>query len=498
MNLSLFKRVVTFVLTCALVSPMLPAQASAPDETTTITLDKAVHFLGTDGSDVVANPGEYTVEATQEWLRLIPGTERRDALLIEAKHDTHEVQVEIPIAMAIPGETPEELNLLHIQYLNPDGTSLEALGTYDGIRPRGWLSNARAKAKAAAERARRAAAQRAAAARAAALQAKQAAEQAARAAAATAQELALKAKQEAERLAALAAINTCKAAVKADEMAGAIKKKMLEAAEAKLVELKKKFTAPDLIAQAFAVLERQGNRAMEHMANSIPTLNTPVNIDKLKKLMNPYYLCEGGLVTAPREIATMLSATPVAGLLVSSRGGTGWTISVGYQYNQAVMVGLEGGFGVGFPVGSSAKTKGYVFAGGMITAGAGSSHAIQIAFWPGSEPAELGWNLSTATGAPAYWALGFSVDPKELPCLAGKFSTDKVGFFKALATGCNPGSGGSASFAVGIDFVFNWQGQFTGFIVSPSIGSDNKFSDKLLGGILGTVAWQPGLTTTFP
>ena len=49
--------------------------------TTTITLDQTMVFIGTEGSDVVADPGDYSLEAAQEWLQLIPRTERRDELL---------------------------------------------------------------------------------------------------------------------------------------------------------------------------------------------------------------------------------------------------------------------------------------------------------------------------------------------------------------------------------------------------------------------------------
>jgi hypothetical protein len=188
------------MLICALLSPVLPAQASVPDETTTITLDQAVHFIGTDGSDVVADPGDYSVEAAEEWLRLIPGTERRNALLIEAQPGTHEVKVEIPIVISTPGTEPDELDFHIVQLLNPDGTSMVATGTYSGIQSRGLRDRARvaaARARARAEKARRAAAakaqQTANAARIAALKAKQEAEQAARIAA-------LKAKQTAQAL----------------------------------------------------------------------------------------------------------------------------------------------------------------------------------------------------------------------------------------------------------------------------------------------------------
>ncbi len=125
------------VLICALLSPILPAQASVPDETTTITLDQAVHFIGTDGSDAVADPGDYSIEAAQEWLRLIPGTERRDALLLEATSTTHEEILTTPMAISLPGEEGETADIHHVVLLLPDGQSLDAVGTYSGIRPRG-------------------------------------------------------------------------------------------------------------------------------------------------------------------------------------------------------------------------------------------------------------------------------------------------------------------------------------------------------------------------
>jgi hypothetical protein len=184
MKFSLASTYASVVLIYALLSPVLPAQAVVSDETITITLDQAVHFIGTDGSDVIANPGDYSVEAAQEWLRLIPGTERRNELLIEAQPGTHEVKVEIPIVISTPGTEPDETDIHVVQFLNPDGTSMVATGTYSGIQSRGFGNRARqaaARARARAEAARRAAAakaqQGADAARIAALNAKQAAEQ---------------------------------------------------------------------------------------------------------------------------------------------------------------------------------------------------------------------------------------------------------------------------------------------------------------------------------
>ena len=144
MIVPLSKKIFIVFLACALLSPVLPAQASVPDEPTTITLDQAVHFIGTDGSDVLAEPGEYTVEATQEWLRLIPGTERRDALLIETQPGIHDVKVKTPIVISTPGTAPNEPDVHVVQFLNPDGTSLVATGTYSGISSRGLSATAQA------------------------------------------------------------------------------------------------------------------------------------------------------------------------------------------------------------------------------------------------------------------------------------------------------------------------------------------------------------------
>ena len=159
MSVSRSKKILSLLLAYALVNPMLTTLASVPDKTTTIALNQAVHFVGTDGSVVVANSGDYLVEAAQEWLRLIPWTNRRDALLIEAQPETHDVKVEIPIAISTSGTEPEELDIHVIQFLNPDGTSLMATGSYSGIQSRGWRDRARqaaARARARAEAARRA------------------------------------------------------------------------------------------------------------------------------------------------------------------------------------------------------------------------------------------------------------------------------------------------------------------------------------------------------
>ena len=137
-----------FLLSCLALS----AHAALNDPLTTIELDTPVHFLAPDGSDLLVDAGTYSVESAEEWIRLMSG-ERHDALLIEAKKGTHEMEIEHALAMSLPGEAEKEVDLHHVMLLLPGGTSLEATGTYSGIRPRGFFNQTFNKAKKHANRA---------------------------------------------------------------------------------------------------------------------------------------------------------------------------------------------------------------------------------------------------------------------------------------------------------------------------------------------------------
>ncbi len=132
---------ITIMAICIWVATGFQSHATIIDPLTTIELDTPVYFLAPDGSPLITESQTFTVEAAEEWIRLIPD-ERHDALLIEAQHGTHELQLSNVLALSVPGETKEDRNLHHILLLLPDGQSLEATGTYSGIRPRGLLRNA--------------------------------------------------------------------------------------------------------------------------------------------------------------------------------------------------------------------------------------------------------------------------------------------------------------------------------------------------------------------
>lgn len=61
----------------------------AATHATTIRIDKPIHFVAPNGDNVVVPAGGYTIEVTEEWLRLTPG-KARDALLLQAQRPVRE------------------------------------------------------------------------------------------------------------------------------------------------------------------------------------------------------------------------------------------------------------------------------------------------------------------------------------------------------------------------------------------------------------------------
>lgn len=107
---------------------------SPTQEATSVDLDKAVHFIAIDGSDMVIEPGTYQLASADTWLKIIPsGGQPSDAVIIEAMAGTHEEEVDTSLAVASPGEDEDSY---HLVLFLQDGKTLEAMGSYSGIRKR--------------------------------------------------------------------------------------------------------------------------------------------------------------------------------------------------------------------------------------------------------------------------------------------------------------------------------------------------------------------------
>lgn len=131
----IFIRSILGLLFLVMANPIFAAETSPGS---TVTLDQAIHFLASDGSDVVVGPGTYQVEAAEEWLRVIPG-ERREAWLLEATPTRHEETLDAPVALAVSGEEDH----YHMIVLLPGGTGLETIGSVSGVRSRRATSRRR-------------------------------------------------------------------------------------------------------------------------------------------------------------------------------------------------------------------------------------------------------------------------------------------------------------------------------------------------------------------
>ncbi len=98
----------------------------------TVTLDRSVHFIAPDGTDVEVPTGTYQVETAEEHrLRLTP-TDGGEPVTIQAQPTTHQESLGSSLALAVViDEDRTDLVLLI-----PDKTALDALGSPSGVRSR--------------------------------------------------------------------------------------------------------------------------------------------------------------------------------------------------------------------------------------------------------------------------------------------------------------------------------------------------------------------------
>lgn len=129
----------------------LPGQAA--ESPTSITLDTSVHFTGADGNDALVGPATYEVQGKGEHLQLRSLADQK-TFVLQASKGRHELKLQGPVAISIPGYTEEEADHQYIALLAPGGTSLETTGTYSGVQSRGLFNKPRPGLQQALDRAR--------------------------------------------------------------------------------------------------------------------------------------------------------------------------------------------------------------------------------------------------------------------------------------------------------------------------------------------------------
>ena len=102
----------------------------------TLTLEQPVHFLASDGTDVMVGIGTHEVE-TLVGSRLRLNMEGGETMLLDAQATTHNEEIEVPLAVTVSDDDPD---VVHLVLLLPNSQALDAPGSISGTRSRGFSS----------------------------------------------------------------------------------------------------------------------------------------------------------------------------------------------------------------------------------------------------------------------------------------------------------------------------------------------------------------------
>lgn len=99
----------------------------------TVSLDRPVHFTTPQAIDTVAEVGIYRVEVGEPSHLKLVALKGNSTMAVDARKISHETDIVEPIALYIR----DDEKFPHLVLLLPGGQGLEAVGSYDGSRPRG-------------------------------------------------------------------------------------------------------------------------------------------------------------------------------------------------------------------------------------------------------------------------------------------------------------------------------------------------------------------------
>lgn len=119
-----------FTLILWLLPTGLPSWA---EMVSTVSLEQPVHFMASDGTDVIVGIGTHEVDTlVGSHLRL--NTTDGTTLFLDAQATTHSEEIEAPLAVTVVGE---DTDVIHIVLLLPNGQAMDAVGSISGTRSRG-------------------------------------------------------------------------------------------------------------------------------------------------------------------------------------------------------------------------------------------------------------------------------------------------------------------------------------------------------------------------
>ncbi len=103
MHLPLSQKLLSVLfLACALLSPIMPAQAAEPDASLSVTFDNPIQFLEPGGGQVFVPSGTYSVTAKPD--QLILGSQEGASISLDAAEATHSNAVPFPLVVSTSGQ----------------------------------------------------------------------------------------------------------------------------------------------------------------------------------------------------------------------------------------------------------------------------------------------------------------------------------------------------------------------------------------------------------
>ena len=137
MFVSPVRSLMSLVLALTLLISFVPAHANESLNNQITTLEKTVYFDTVQGDRVQLSPGTYELSPLSDSLRVNQAGENSDPLELAITMDTHEQDLDEPLAVSVPGLPDTDSSDQHVLALFlPGGLTFEAEGTYSGVRTR--------------------------------------------------------------------------------------------------------------------------------------------------------------------------------------------------------------------------------------------------------------------------------------------------------------------------------------------------------------------------
>ncbi|MGD9850849.1 MAG: hypothetical protein AB7T38_06265 [Nitrospirales bacterium] len=379
----------------------------------TIYLEKPVHFPSPDGNVLEVKPGTYTVESTEQGIRLLtPDSE--GGLLLEIQQEKNDGLLDTSVALSLPGDAETEADLHFIVLMNPKGETLQASGTYSGIHPRGFFQNIGKGAKRTVNRAKGTVNRIGQGAKRTTQHIGKGIQKTARDAGKLAQKAALEAKKKAEWVARqaaqgalIAAKAVCKAGLTATRIAAEVQAKILGPIMGELAKALQMDKAQAALRQAINTIKQQQGPAIQQAINAGLTLTDPKNIKTVNQLMDPNRMCEKPAATVQNTFKKMIGAPLRAALTesqnanpsqVRSRGSVA-SASIGIGGNLAKIGGGELGVSHAFDFVNTSHW--YLDLAAMLKTNVGGGGGVSIGIFPKVNPDTVGgWFLGAGVGFP--------------------------------------------------------------------------------------------------